>query len=111
MDIIAAKDAEIARLRRVPDDLLHAGIGITFDKDVKKFARVTSVLKDGSAWRDGRIQEGDEIVKIDGNDVLDWTYEQLNHDIFGPYGTPIDVTVQQCGSSALIDVRLGTCSA
>ena len=44
MDIIAAKDAEIARLKHMPDDLLNAGIGITFDKDMKKSAPVTSIL-------------------------------------------------------------------
>ena len=27
--------------------------------------------KDGSAWRDGRMQEGNEIVKVDGSDVVD----------------------------------------
>lgn len=44
MDMIAAKDAEIARLKRMPDDLLHAGIGITFDKDLRRNAPVTSLL-------------------------------------------------------------------
>lgn len=47
------------------------------------------------------------MVKIDGNDVIDWTYDQLDAAIIGPYGTPILVTVKQRGAKALVDIPLG----
>ena len=107
MDIIHEKDQEIARLKRMPDDLLHAGIGITFDKSEKAHkAVVRAVLKDGSAWRDGRIAVDDQILKIDGKDSKDMTLDEMIGVIIGPYGTPIVLTVQKHNTQEKIEVPL-----
>jgi|NorSeaMetagenome_1021524.scaffolds.fasta_scaffold99849_1 hypothetical protein len=44
MDIIEGLRAEIALLKRLPDDLLHAGVGITFGKEKDADAVVQSIL-------------------------------------------------------------------
>ena len=44
MDIIDGLKAEVARLARLPDDLMHAGVGITFDKKTDANAHVQAIL-------------------------------------------------------------------
>jgi len=106
MDIIQEKDNEIERLKRLPDDLVHAGVGITFDKVKNNLALVQSILKDGSAWRDGRIKVGDEILKVDGRDILSFSHGEVVDCILGPYGTQITLTVKHQGNGKAEEVHL-----
>jgi hypothetical protein len=134
MDIIDGLRDEAARLMRQPDDLLHAGVGITWDKKKDANAVVQAILcsffsapcyaqsvlysargllipgplrssclqfmrkispirvltvlfptcsKDGSAWRDGQIKVGDQVVAVDSKSVIGWSHDDLVNAIAG----------------------------
>jgi C-terminal processing protease CtpA/Prc len=39
--------------------------------------------KDGSAWRDGQIKVGDEVVAVDSKSVIGWSHDDLVNAIAG----------------------------
>jgi hypothetical protein len=44
---------------------------------------LSSCSKDGSAWRDGQIKVGDEVVAVDSKSVIGWSHDDLVNAIAG----------------------------
>lgn len=67
----------------------HAGVGLFFQqtKDQKDRVYVKTVVKGGSADREGSVQIGDVIVAVDGQVVEDSDLVLLRALILGEVGT------------------------
>ena len=49
--------------------IVQAGVGIFFQQDVGGFVVVKTIVKGGSAERDGTVQIGDRILSVDDRSV------------------------------------------
>ncbi len=55
-----------------------------------------TLSKDGSAFRDGRVKVGDQVVAVDGLSIENMTQEQIDGEngcLIGPYGTIVILTI------------------
>ena len=78
------------------------GIGISY----AKYAGVPTVLrvfKDAPAEKAG-IQEGDQLIKVDGVDVIDKTTDEIREMVLGEEGTNVTITIRREGEEMDLDI-------
>jgi Flp pilus assembly protein TadD len=75
----------------------RGGVGIQFDYRDQR-AVVRSVDAKGPGAQAG-IKPGDEIMKVDGQSVLEMSQEKIVSSIRGPVGTPVTLTIVRDGTS------------
>jgi carboxyl-terminal processing protease len=80
------------------------GIGVTI---VKRYDRVyiISAIPETPAHR-ARLRYGDAIVAIDGQNVEEWSSEQVMHRVRGELGQPVGITVERPGTATPITVQI-----
>lgn len=80
------------------------GIGVTI---VKRYDRVyiISVTPGAPASRSG-LRYGDAIIAIDGQNVEEWSNNQVMHRVRGEKGEPVELTVERAGSPTPITARI-----
>lgn len=78
-----------------------AGIGITFSIQ-NKFITVISAIEDTPSYRLG-IQAGDQIVKIEGEDVKGITSNEVVSKLRGKPGTKVNITIRRPGEAELLN--------
>lgn len=66
-----------------------AGVGIFFQQDVGGFVVVKTIVKGGSAERDGTVQVGDRILSVDDRSVAGESLPVLRSLILGPQGSAV----------------------
>jgi len=76
-----------------PGDL---GISARFDSDEKK--TIVVLVAPGSPADTAGVKEGDELLSIDGNDMVRPTYRQLRAWFEGPVGSAVLVSLSRDGS-------------
>ena len=80
------------------------GIGVTI---VKRYDRVYIISAvPGTPAHRARLRYGDAIVAIDGQNVEDWSSDQVMHRVRGERGVPVELTVERVGSPERITVTL-----
>src|SRR5439155_26922750 len=94
---------EVARDQRASRDGF-GGIGITFDSANDLF-RITAVTPHSPADRAG-IQSDDRIMAIDGIATAGRAHEEVVHQLRGPIGSAIAVSLQHAGVSQPRELRL-----
>jgi carboxyl-terminal processing protease len=80
----------------------YYGVGLsiqTVDGDVT----VVSVFENSPAYRAG-IRRGDVIARVKGKDAKNWTTEQTAHELKGPKGTTVNISIRRPGYDKLIDM-------
>jgi carboxyl-terminal processing protease len=80
----------------------YYGVGLsiqTVDGDVT----VVSVFEGSPAYRAG-IRRGDVIARVKGQDAKNWTTEQTAHELKGPKGTKVNISIRRPGYDKLIDM-------
>ena len=80
----------------------YYGVGLsiqTVDGDVT----VVSVFEGSPAYRAG-IRRGDVIARVKGQDAKNWTTEQPAHELKGPKGTKVNISIRRPGYDKLIDM-------
>jgi len=80
----------------------YYGVGLsiqTVDGDVT----VVSVFENSPAYRAG-IRRGDVIARVKGKDAKNWTTEQTAHELKGPKGTTVNISIRRPGYEKLIDM-------
>ncbi|MEE8271707.1 MAG: S41 family peptidase [Alphaproteobacteria bacterium] len=93
-------NAEHARQERAYRDG-YGGIGLLLEYDESGRALVQEVFADGPAFRAG-ITNGEFIVGVDGEDIIDWTLETLGSRLRGPTGTDVTVTLVDAGGGTRV---------
>jgi carboxyl-terminal processing protease len=80
------------------------GIGVTI---VRRYNRVyiISAIPGTPAFRAG-LRYGDAIVGLDGQNVEEWTSEQVMHRVRGEKGEPVEITVERAGAPNPITVKI-----
>jgi len=82
----------------------YYGIGLsiqTIDGDVT----VVSLFEGSPAYRAG-IRRGDVIARVKGQDAKNWTTEQTAHELKGPKGTKVNISIRRPGYEKLIDMDI-----
>ena len=69
--------------------VVQAGVGIFFQQDVGGFVVVKTIVKGGSAERDGTVQIGDRILSADDRSVAGESLPVLRSLILGPQGSAV----------------------
>ena len=69
--------------------VVQAGVGIFFQQDAGGFVVVKSIVKGGSAERDGTVQIGDRILSVDDRSVAGESLPVLRSLILGPQGSAV----------------------
>ena len=69
--------------------IVQAGVGIFFQQDVGGFVVVKTIVKGGSAERDGTVQIGDRILSVDDRSVAGQSLSALRSLILGPQGSTV----------------------
>jgi len=80
------------------------GIGVTINKRYDR-VYILSVTPGGPSQRAG-LRYGDAIIKIDQQNVEDWSKEKLMHRVRGEKGELIEITVDRAGAPSPITVRI-----
>ncbi|CAH1791219.1 unnamed protein product [Owenia fusiformis] len=100
-------DAEVVKDVPVEIELIRGASGLGFNIrggiDIPQTPGengiyVTKIRSDGSAAADGRLQNGDKIIKINGQDITGFAHSEAVN-MFRKSGNPIVLTVYQ-GSEA-----------
>jgi len=97
--------AELAAMKQQPRLF---GVGIAFDI-VQDHSQIVSGLEPGlSAQRSGLIEEGDEIVKVDGTVVEKAPMMLLRERILGPQGSHVTLMFRRvsCSNTFVFEVEL-----
>jgi hypothetical protein len=69
--------------------VIQAGVGIFFQQEVGGFVAVKTIVKGGSAERDGTVQVGDRILSVDDRSVAGESLPVLRSLILGPQGSAV----------------------
>jgi carboxyl-terminal processing protease len=80
------------------------GIGVTIAKRLDRVC-ITSVTSGGPAYRAG-LRYGDAVIGIDGQDVEEWSSEQVMHRVRGERGEPVEITIERPGAPGPITFSL-----
>jgi carboxyl-terminal processing protease len=80
------------------------GIGVTIVKRYDRVYIITSI-PGTPAYRAG-LRYGDAIMAIDGQNVEEWTNDQIMHRVRGEKGEEVEITVERAGSPSPITVRM-----
>lgn len=80
------------------------GIGVTI---VKRYDRVyiITAIPGTPAHRAG-LRYGDAIIAVDGQNVEEWSNDQIMHRVRGEKGEEVELTVERAGAPAPITVRI-----
>ncbi len=73
------------------------GIGVTIARRLDR-VYITSVIPTGPAHRAG-LRYGDALLSIDGQNVEEWSSEQVMHRVRGERGEPVQITVERPGAA------------
>jgi len=88
----------------------YVGIGVRFDTDLTGRYFIAEVF-DGSGARDSGIQVGDELIKVGGKSIEEFTnFEELASQIKGDEGTGIKLTFLRNGRTFDLDITRKTVS-
>jgi hypothetical protein len=79
--------------------VVQAGVGIFFQQDVGGFVVVKTIVKGGSAERDGTVQIGDRILSVDDRSVAGESLPVLRSLILGPQGSVVKMKFARQGSN------------
>jgi hypothetical protein len=79
--------------------IVQAGVGIFFQQDVGGFVVVKTIVKGGSAERDGTVQIGDRILSVDDRSVAGESLPVLRSLILGPQGSVVKMKFARLGSN------------
>jgi hypothetical protein len=79
--------------------VVQAGVGIFFQQDVGGFVVVKTIVKGGSAERDGTVQIGDRILSVDDRSVAGESLPVLRSLILGPQGSSVKMKFARQGSN------------
>jgi carboxyl-terminal processing protease len=97
-------DPEEARDNRFQRDG-GGGIGITIERTADKKAMIIAVQEDSPAGKGG-ILAGDQILGIDGENMVDRPLIDVVHKLRGPVGAPVSLTVLRASDGRKITVPL-----
>ena len=81
--------------------IVQAGVGIFFQQDVGGFVVVQTIVKGGSAERDGTVQIGDRILSVDDRSVAGESLPVLRSLILGPQGSSVKMKFARQGSNGI----------
>ena len=79
--------------------IVQAGVGIFFQQDVGGFVVVKTIVKGGSAERDGNVQIGDRLLSVDDRSVAGESLHVLRSLILGPQGSVVKMKFARLGSN------------
>jgi hypothetical protein len=79
--------------------VVQAGVGIFFQQDVGGFVVVKTIVKGGSAERDGTVFVGDRILSVDDRSVAGESLPVLRSLILGPQGSVVKMKFARQGSN------------
>jgi carboxyl-terminal processing protease len=82
----------------------YAGIGAFVDP-TGKLLTITKPIPGSPAEKAG-LQQGDQIIAVDGKDVTSLLPETVRQKVLGPEGTTVKLTIQRPGQTAPFDVQL-----
>jgi carboxyl-terminal processing protease len=80
------------------------GIGITLETSSKDYT-ITAVTEQGPAARAG-IRAGDRIVAINGNPIAGRHASEIIHELRGPIGTIVGLSIARAGAAAPQEFRI-----
>lgn len=81
----------------------YGGIG-ALTRTIQNRTVVTMVYESYPAYKNG-LRIGDEVVKMDGIELLKLSHEEANHLMRGQVGTPVKLTIKRFGDDKLIDLE------
>ncbi|HEY6982954.1 S41 family peptidase [Reyranella sp.] len=81
------------------------GIGITVERTDEKKVIIIAV-QDGSPASKGGVRPGDQILEIDGENMIDRPLIDVVHKLRGPVGAPVALTVLRPGDGSKITAML-----
>jgi len=84
------EDKEKAKEEEPLDSQTMGGIGIIITQDEEGRVIIEKVLPGYSAEKEG-IQEGDQIIEVDGVEIKDMDIDSVVNIIMGPEGTDVDI--------------------
>ncbi len=79
--------------------VVQAGVGVFFQQDVGGFVVVKTIVKGGSAERDGTVQIGDRILSVDDRSVAGESLPVLRSLILGPQGSAVKMKFSRQSSN------------
>jgi len=82
----------------------YAGIGAYVDTS-GKLLTITKPIAGSPAEKAG-LQAGDQIIKIDGQDITNLDAESVRQKVLGDPGTVVTLTIQRPGQDAPFDVKI-----
>ena len=82
----------------------YAGIGAYVDTS-GKLLTITKPIAGSPAEKAG-LQAGDQIIKIDGQDITNLDAESVRQKVLGNSGTVVTLTIQRPGQDAPFDVKI-----
>jgi carboxyl-terminal processing protease len=81
----------------------YGGIG-ALTRTIQNRTVVTMIYESYPAYKNG-LRIGDEVVKMDGIELLKLSHEEANHLMRGQVGTPVKLTIKRFGDDKLIDLE------
>jgi carboxyl-terminal processing protease len=88
----------------IPIDGEYEGIGAWVDTEAE-FLTIISPMPDSPAEKAG-LQSGDQVIKIDGEDMTGLDGSLVIRKVLGPAGSTVVLTIQREGEPALFDVTI-----
>ena len=82
----------------------YAGIGAYVDT-TGKLLTITRAIPNSPAEKAG-LQQGDQIIAVNGQDVTGMIPEAVRQKVLGPEGTTVKLTIQRPGQNAPFDVQI-----
>ena len=82
----------------------YAGIGAYVDT-TGKLLTITRAIPNSPAEKAG-LQQGDQIIAVNGQDVTGMIPEAVRQKVLGPEGTTVKLTIQRTGQTAPFDVQI-----
>ncbi len=83
----------------------YVGTGVVFEEGIDHI-HVAKVMEDSPASRDGRVREGDQLVRVDGKEIAQKSYQRVMRDLKGDEGDPIRLTFYRPDTRTTYNVHL-----
>lgn len=97
-------DPDLYRSANMPMEGEYEGIGATMDTSVKPIT-VVSPFPDSPAEKAG-IKPGDQVIKVDGEDVSEMDGSLVVRKVLGPSGTKVTLTIVRKGETEPFDLTI-----